>query len=91
MARTDAIDTIAGKHNFNLANSAARILQSNSYRDLSTVWVTPSPDGKLDAQVVFQSWLALSMPMNQKVMRLVVANGEVGKAYDAAVEMILRD
>lgn len=82
---------LGGKHNEDVKKSADRVIQSNSYRDLSTVWVTPSPDGRLDAQVVFQSWLSLSMPMNQQVMRLVVANGEVGKAYDAAVDMLLRD
>jgi hypothetical protein len=91
VARSDAPGSIVGRHNSALAKEAGRILHSNTYRDLSTVWVTPSPDGRLDAQVVFQSWLSLAMPMNQKVMRLVVANGEVGKAYDAAVEMILRD
>src|SRR5271156_6435833 len=81
---------IQGEHNAD-PDSSFRMLNSNTFRDLSTVWVTPSPDGKLDAQVVFQSWLSMLMPLNQKVMRLVVANGEVGKAYEAAVEMILRD
>lgn len=82
---------IGGAHNANLAQSAARIVKSNSFRDLSTVWVTPTPRGQLDAQVVFQSWLQLSLPMNQKVCRLAIANAEVGEAYEAAVEMILRD
>lgn len=91
MARTNAKGSnIAGRHNSD-PTAAARIIQSNTYRDLSTVWVTPSPDGKLDAQVVFSSWLSMSMPMNQKVMRIVIANGEVGKAYEAAVDMILAD
>ena len=80
-----------GAHNADLAKSAARIVKSNSFRDLSTVWVTPSPNGQLDAQVVFGSWLMLSMPMNQKVCRLAIANAEVGEAYEAAVDMILRD
>lgn len=92
MERTDtAPPSIEGRHNTDLTAEAARILKSNSYRDLSTVWVTPSPDGKLDAQIVFQSWLCMAMPMNQKVQRLVVANAEVGKAYEAAVEVILAD
>ena len=74
-----------------MAETAARLLKSNSYRDLSTVWITPSPKGNLDMQVVFQSWLAMSMPMNQPIQRLGIANAEVGEAYNAAVEMILRD
>lgn len=83
--------SLEGANNYKMLDSVARILNSNTYKDLSTVWVTPSPDGKLDAQVVFQSWLSMAMPMNQKFMRVAIANGEVGKAYDAAVEMILRD
>lgn len=81
---------IAGKHNTD-PTSAARIEKSKTYKDLSTVWVTPSPDGKLDCQVVFQSWLGMAMPMNQKVCRLGIANAEVGEAYEAAVDMILKD
>jgi hypothetical protein len=80
-----------GAHNSDFHNSALRILEGNQYKDLSTVWVTPTPGTTLDLQVVFQSWLALAMPMNQKVQRLGIARGEVGKAYNAAVEMILRD
>jgi hypothetical protein len=82
---------LSGLHNSNPAASSFRMINSNTYRDLSTVWVTPAREGKLDMQVVFQSWLSMLMPMNQKVMRLGIANGEVGKAYEAAVEMILRD
>lgn len=82
---------IAGHHNSNLQEATARIIDSNTYRDLSTVWVTPSRDGKLDMQVVFSSWLSMLVPLNQKIMRLGFANGEVGKVYEAAVETILRD
>lgn len=82
---------IGGAHNENIVASAARVLKSNSFRDLSTVWVTPTPDRKLDAEVVFSSWMRMSMPMNQKVAKLGIANAEVGDAYQAAVEIILRD
>jgi hypothetical protein len=82
---------ISGAHNADIEKSTARIIESNTYKDLSTVWVTPSRDGKLDMQVVFQSWLSMLLPLNQKVMRLGIANGEVGKVYEAAVETILRD
>lgn len=82
--------SITGLHN-NDPKATTRIINSNTYKDLSTVWVSPSRDGKLDAQVVFSSWLSLLKPLNQKVMTLCIANGEVGKAYEAAVDMILRD
>ena len=79
-----------GQHNED-PNSSFRMINSGSYRDLSTVWVTPAPNGVLDMQVVFQSWLTMRMPLNQKVLRVGIGNGEVGHAYEAAVEMILRD
>lgn len=81
---------MAGAHN-NSPDSIERVRRSNTYQDLSTVWVTPSPDGKLDCQTVFQSWLSLAMPMNQKVCRLGIAHAEVAEAYEAAVEMALKD
>lgn len=82
---------IAGAHNKDVAKSAERIIKSNTYRDLSTVWVTPTLNHHLDAQVVFQSWMQLQMPMNQRHCRLCIGNAEVGDAYNAAVEMILRE
>lgn len=88
MARANTV----GAHIIDLPSlSNNPVVRLNSYKDLSTVWVTPSRDGKLDMQVVFQSWLAMSMPMNQKVQRVGIANAEVADAYNAAVEMILRD
>lgn len=92
MARADASGkSIAGENNLGFSTKIPALLQSNTYRDLSTVWVTPTPKGQLDAQVVFQSWLSMALPMNQKFQRLAIANGEVGKAYDLAVETILAD
>jgi hypothetical protein len=84
-------DSLCGRHNFNLQDAAERLIKSNTYRDLSTVWVTPSPKGQLDTQVVFSSWLTLQKPMNQKILPVGITNAEVGQAYEAAVEMILRD
>jgi hypothetical protein len=82
---------ITGAHNSDTAKAAQRILKSNTYRDLSTVWVTPTKGHRLDDQVVFQSWMQLTLPMNQKHCRLCIANAEVGDAYNAAVEMILKE
>lgn len=71
--------------------AAERIIKSGTYRDLATVWVTPTRDHRLDDQVVFQSWMALQMPPNQKVARICIANAEVADAYNAAVDLALRD
>lgn len=83
--------SIQGAHNSDFHNSAIRLATGKQFKDLSTVWITPTPELRLDAQVVFQSWLSLSMPQNQKVQRLCIGHAEVGAAYNAAVEMILRD
>lgn len=90
MARTNSSGSIAGRRNLNLTQEAARLLRENVYRDLSTVWVTPAPK-TLDPQVVFQSWLTLAVPANQKFQRVCIGNAEVAAAYNAAVEMILND
>jgi hypothetical protein len=91
LARTHTGQKISGRHNSDLMAEAARIIKGNSFRDLSTVWVTPTPDFKLDAQAVFQSWMPLLTPPNQKHQKLCIGRAEVGEAYNAAVEMILRD
>lgn len=82
---------IAGEYNSNLADSASRIVKSNTFRELHTVWVTPTVNHRLDDQVVFQSWFSVTVPPNQKFARLCIANAEVGAAYNAAVELILKD
>ena len=82
---------IAGEHNSDLASSAARLIKSNTFRELHTVWVTPTVNHRLDDQVVFQSWMSVAFPPNQRTSRLCVANAEVGEAYNTAVEVILKD
>lgn len=67
------------------------VVNLDTYKDLSTVWVTPSQSCKLDLEVVFNSWLCLALPMNQKVSRVGIGNAEVGDAYEAAVDLILKD
>ena len=79
-----------GAHNSN-PNTGSRLLKSNTWKDLSIVWVTPSPTGNLDMQCVFQSWMGIARPLNQKYCALGIRGAEVGDAYNAAVELILRD
>jgi len=87
----NSISNIAGEHNTNLADSAARILKSNTFRELHTVWVTPTVKHRLDDQVVFQSWWSVAFPPNQRISRIGIGGGEVGDAYNTAVEVILKD
>ena len=84
-------DNLAGAHNLDFKKAAERIAKSNMYRDLSVCWVTPTINHYLDDQVVFQSWDQVVKPMNQKFMKLCIANAEVADAYNAAVELILKD
>ncbi len=84
-------DNLSGAHNIDFKKSADRIKKSNMYQDLSVCWVTPTVNHYLDDQVVFQSWDQVVKPMNQKFMKLCIANAEVADAYNAAVELILKD
>ena len=82
------IPNYEGAHNENLEKSQERLLQSKSYRDLSTVIICPTR-GQVSAKVV-QSWMGLIKPMNQKVIGPLFAIGmEVGEAYNSMVEMVL--
>lgn len=84
------LDHMVGRHNEN-PNAAEVIVKGNLWRDLSTVWVTPTTDHRLDDQVVFQSWMGIHKAPNQKFIQLCIGGAEVGDAYNAAVEMVLRD
>lgn len=84
-------NAIKGINNGDISAAAKRVAKSNTYRDLSTFWVTPTRDHKLDDQVVFQSWMSVALPMNQKFCKTCIADFEVGEAYNAAVEIILAD
>lgn len=85
--RTEAPDGY-GWHNQHLDQSIARLHRGQSYRDLSTIWLTPTR-GALKPKVV-SSWMALMRPMNQPfVGPLFYENDEVGVAYQAAFEAVL--
>ena len=87
--KTSSSISEVGIHNSDLTKSVERLVKAGSYQDLSTIWVTPTPTGKLDSKVV-SSWIALQRPMNQQfVGPLFLTDMEVGDAYNKAVEMIL--
>lgn len=78
---------VIGRHNANLSGARDRLIQGNTYKDLSTVCIIPTR-GMIHYKVV-QSWMGLMAPMNQKFMRIFVANHEVGEAYNAGIQMVL--
>lgn len=76
-----------GRHNSDLQASRDRLIQGNTYKDLSTICIVPTR-GMIPAKVV-QSWMAMVPPMNQKFVRLFVVGMEVGQAYQNAIASIL--
>ena len=75
-----------GYHNSN-SNSHDRLVVGGTYRDLSTICITPSR-GLVHMRVI-QSWMAMLLPMNQKFTRITMLNMEVGEAYSCAIEQIM--
>ncbi len=77
-----------GSHNGQLDQSIGRLIRGNTYKDLSTIWITPTR-GNLKPRVV-SSWMALMRPMNQPFIGpLFMDQDEVGVAYQKAFDMIL--
>ncbi len=81
------VPSTEGLHNSN-PDTNARLERAKSYKDLSTIIVSPVV-GAIDP-IVVQSWMGLMRPMNQKVFGPIFVKGfEVGEAYNNAIEMIL--
>ena len=77
-----------GYHNRNLGQAVERLQRGQTYKNLSTVWVTVTR-GSLKCKVV-SSWMAMMKPMNQQVYGPVfIENEEVGTGYQKAFEMVL--
>lgn len=85
------LNHMQGRHSENFDAETTRLEKAQIWRDLSTVWVTPTVEHRLDDQVVFQSWMGISKAPNQKFIQMCIGNAEVGDAYNTAVEMILKD
>ena len=82
------IQNDVGIHNGQIGDSVARLIRGNTYKDLSTIWITPTR-GSLKPRVV-ASWMTLMRPMNQPfVGPLFIEEDEVGVAYQKAFDMIL--
>lgn len=79
-----------GKQNADLEAANKRLTASRSYRDLSTIIVTPTRGGRSLCPRFVSAMLGLMRPMNQKCFGPVFMSGmEVGQAFNSAVEMIL--
>lgn len=77
-----------GSHNGQMDQSIGRLIRGNTYKDLSTIWITPTR-GNLKPRVV-SSWMALMRPMNQPFIGpIFMDQDEVGVAYQRAFDMVL--
>lgn len=77
-----------GINNQDIGGSIERLIKNGAYKDLSTVWITPTR-GVIKARVV-KSWMNVMRPMNQIVVGPEFIEGkEVGEAYQGAFEFIL--
>jgi hypothetical protein len=77
----------AGYHNSHWDASRGRLLKASTYKDCSTIIVTPAVSD-LPAPV-WLSWMALIRPMNQQVTPVCIEGAEVGDAYNRALNGIL--
>lgn len=79
-----------GRQNADLAKANARLTASQSYKDLSTVIVTPTRGQRSLCPRFVSAVMGLMRPMNQKCYGPIFMSGmEVGDAFNAAIELIL--
>jgi hypothetical protein len=77
-----------GIHNRQFELSIDRLVRGQTYKNLATVWLTPTR-GQLAPKAV-SSWMALMRPMNQPFLGPIFIEGdEVGTAYQKGFEMVL--
>jgi len=79
-----------GAQNADLKKANARLTESQSYKDLSTVIVCPTRGGRSLSPRFVSAAMGLFRPMNQKCYGPIFMSGmEVGQAFNAAIESIL--
>lgn len=76
-----------GKHNAELAQSTARILEGGSWKQQRVVMLIPS-SAMIPAKVALSHW-NLMFPPNNGVHRMLCLGMEVGQAYSSAIEAVL--
>lgn len=79
-----------GQQNADLTKANQRLSDSGSYKDLSTIIVTPTRGDRSLCPRWVSTMMGLMRPMNQKCYGPIFMSGmEVGKAFNAGIEMIL--
>jgi len=78
-----------GSANADLKKAAARLTASKSYKNLSTVIITPTRGGRSLCPHHVSAMMGLMRPMNQQCVGPIYMSGmEVGHAFNSAIEMI---
>jgi hypothetical protein len=78
---------VRGPNNSNLEKSIDRLDLTGSYKDLSTIIITPG-FGSIPTKCA-ASWLSMITPPNGKVARLFPVNMEVGEAFSQTIQNVL--
>ena len=81
-------DSPEGANNADFASAQDRIIRGHSYKDCGVICITPTRDGNLDHRFV-GSFDGLIKPPNHPFCRWLIANMEVGDAFNHAIWNIL--
>ncbi len=76
-----------GRHNANLEETVSRLDRESSWKDLSTIMITPC--GPPIYPRVVAAWESMMVPPNNRFVRLMAVGMEVGEAYSRCIESIL--
>jgi hypothetical protein len=80
---------LPGTQNADLVKANDRLTATKSYKDLSTVIITPTRGGRCLTPKFVSCISGLMRPMNQQVFGPIYMSGmEVGHAFNSAIEMI---
>lgn len=83
-------DSTEGVNNTDWDKSQDRIIKGHSYRDCGVVCIIPTRDGNLDHRFV-ASFDGLIKPPNHPFAKWIVANMEVGDAFNRAIWTVINN
>lgn len=79
-----------GAQNADLVKANQRLTASQSYKDLSTIIVTPTRGGRSLCPRWVSAMMGMMRPMNNPCFGPIFASGlEVGAAFDSVIDMVL--
>lgn len=81
------VQDMAGHHNTNLPESAARVYRGGSWKNQRIIVIVPAAD--LVPVKCALSWWNLIFPPNNGVVKMIALGQEVGEAYSNTIEQIL--